>query len=300
MAVVGDSVQLQYGSITSVKVHPLVLFAITDHFMRRTEQQKRVLGTLLGFCGEGVAHILNTIPVRHTEKQIGKVGTDLNSHTHMKKLYQRVNNKEDIVGWYTTSIDSKDVNFNSCVMHRFYEQEVKEGGGGHSAVHLVMDPSLDDGKVSIRAYISKNIKLGDILQFQEIPVEVVATPAERVGVNAIIQSSIKKGSGKPVVNTPALRDIKPLDDSFTELLNMVTTVSDYVDAVVDGKIKKNSEVGLKIANAVGAIPHLDPESFDRMFNSSVQDLLMVSSLSKLTQLQMAIADQVGQLPFFTP
>ena len=124
MAVVGDSVQLQYGSITSVKVHPLVLFAITDHFMRRTEQQKRVLGlyilylfticllhawshggnfhagTLLGFCGEGVAHILNTIPVRHTEKQIGKVGTDLNSHTHMKKLYQRVNNKEDIVGWY--------------------------------------------------------------------------------------------------------------------------------------------------------------------------------------------------------
>ena len=60
----------------------------------------RVTGTLLGFCGEGVAHVLNTIPVRHTEKQIGKVGTDLNSHTHMKKLYQRVNSKEDIVGWY--------------------------------------------------------------------------------------------------------------------------------------------------------------------------------------------------------
>ena len=82
---------------------------------------------------------------------------------------------------YTTSIDGKDVNFNSCVMHRFYEQEVKEGGGGHHAIHLVMDPSLDDGKVTIRAYISKNIKLGDILQFQEIPVEVVASPAERVG-----------------------------------------------------------------------------------------------------------------------
>ena len=82
---------------------------------------------------------------------------------------------------YTTSIEGKDVNFNSCVMHRFYEQEVKEGGGGLNAVHLVMDPSLDDGKVTIRAYISKSIKLGDILQFQEIPVEIVASPAERVG-----------------------------------------------------------------------------------------------------------------------
>jgi len=268
--------------------------------MRRTEQQKRVLGTLLGFCGEGVAHVLNTIPVRHTEKQIGKVGTDLNSHTHMKKLYQRVNSKEDIVGWYTTAIDGKDVNFNSCVMHRFYEQEVKEGGGGLNAVHLVMDPSLEDGKVTIRAYISKSIKLGDILQFQEIPVEIVASPAERVGVNAIIRSSIDKSSGKPLAAVPTLGDIKPLDDSINELFKMVTTVSDYVDAVVAGKIEKNSEVGLKIANAVGAVPHLDPESFDRMFNSSVQDLLMVSSLSKLTQLQMAIADQVGQLPFFTP
>ena len=92
-----------------------------------------------------------------------------------------INGFRGVIFRYTTSIDSKDVNFNSCVMHRFYEQEVKEGGGGHSAVHLVMDPSLDDGKVSIRAYISKNIKLGDILQFQEIPVEIVATPAERVG-----------------------------------------------------------------------------------------------------------------------
>ena len=163
-----------------------------------------------------------------------------------------------------------------------------------------MDPSLDDGKVTIRAYISKSIKLGDILQFQEIPVEIVASPAERVGVNAIIRSTIDKSSGKPLSAVPALGDIKPLDDSVNELFKMVTTISDYVDAVVAGKIEKNSEVGLKIANAVGAVPHLDPESFDRMFNSSVQDLLMVSSLSKLTQLQMAIAEQVGQLPFFTP
>lgn len=300
MAEINDQVQLLCGTITSVKVHPLVLFAIADHYMRRTEQQKRVLGTLLGFCGEGVAHILNTIPVRHTEMEIGKVGTDLNSHSTMKKLYQRVNGKEDIVGWYTTSIMGKDVNFNSCVMHGFYEQEVKDGGGGHSAIHLVMDPSLDEGKVSIRAYISKNIKLGEILQFKEIPVEIVASPAERVGVNAIIRSTIDQKSGKPIADPPALGQIVPLHDSIKELYHRISAISDYVDNVVDGKIAKDSEIGLKIANALSSIPHVDPASFDRMFNNSVQDMLMVSSLSKLTQLQMAIAEQTGQLPFFSP
>ena len=249
MAVVGDSVQLQYGSITSVKVHPLVLFAITDHFMRRTEQQKRVLGLyilcsfmvcLLHAWSHGgnstqelssasvarVWHISSTLSRSGTPKSRLEKSGPTWILTHIWRNYTNGwTTRRTLLGgtfshasWppsccvltsskfrpagrtcklsmdfvmlivfccfcfrYTTSIDSKDVNFNSCVMHRFYEQEVKEGGGGHSAVHLVMDPSLDDGKVSIRAYISKNIKLGDILQFQEIPVEVVATPAERVG-----------------------------------------------------------------------------------------------------------------------
>ena len=51
-------------------------------------------------------------------------------------------------------------------------------------------------------------------------------------MNAIIRSSIDKGSGKPLTAVPTLGDIKPLDDSIKELFKMVTTISDYVDAVV--------------------------------------------------------------------
>jgi translation initiation factor 3 subunit F len=50
-----------------VKVHPVVIFNILDHFIRRTEGQDRVIGTLLGVNVEGTIEIRNCFPVPHTE-----------------------------------------------------------------------------------------------------------------------------------------------------------------------------------------------------------------------------------------
>jgi hypothetical protein len=60
-------VQVIFGSQVSVKVHPVVIFNILDHFIRRTEGQDRVIGTLLGVNVEGVIEIRNCFPVPHTE-----------------------------------------------------------------------------------------------------------------------------------------------------------------------------------------------------------------------------------------
>jgi translation initiation factor 3 subunit F len=58
----------QKSGLSDVEVHPLVLFNILDHFIRRNEGQERVIGTLLGVpSGPYSVTITNSFPVPHSE-----------------------------------------------------------------------------------------------------------------------------------------------------------------------------------------------------------------------------------------
>ncbi|CAM9983334.1 unnamed protein product [Ectocarpus sp. 4 AP-2014] len=81
-----------------VKVHPMVLFSVLDHYLRRPENQKRVIGTLLGTVTANVVEITNSFAVPHLEKNDEvAVGKDFNKS--MLALQQRVNGRESVVGW---------------------------------------------------------------------------------------------------------------------------------------------------------------------------------------------------------
>ena len=58
------------------RVHPVVLFTITDAFIRRNEGQDRVIGTLLGTISDGVVEVKNCYAVPHSESndQVGGGG----------------------------------------------------------------------------------------------------------------------------------------------------------------------------------------------------------------------------------
>lgn len=46
----------------------MVLFSVLDHYIRRPENQKRVIGTLLGTVTANVVEITNSFAVPHLEK----------------------------------------------------------------------------------------------------------------------------------------------------------------------------------------------------------------------------------------
>ena len=51
------------------QVSPTVVLAILDHYVRRNEDQDRVIGTLLGVLNEaGEIEVRNSFPVPHNEK----------------------------------------------------------------------------------------------------------------------------------------------------------------------------------------------------------------------------------------
>lgn len=66
---------------------PLVVFSVLDHWMRRSEGQDRVIGTLLGANNDGQLEITNCFPVPHTEGET--VGIDMDFHKTMYGLHRQ-------------------------------------------------------------------------------------------------------------------------------------------------------------------------------------------------------------------
>lgn len=79
-------------------VHPVALFSILDHFLRRRDNEERVLGTLLGTRVDNVIEIKSSFAVPHQESA-DLVAVDLEHHRTMFELHQKVNPRETTVGW---------------------------------------------------------------------------------------------------------------------------------------------------------------------------------------------------------
>ena len=82
-----------------VTIHPVVLFSILDHYLRRTDSQDRVIGTLLGTRSESdVIEVKSSFAVLHSETS-EQVAVDMDYHKAMYELHHKVNPREVIVGW---------------------------------------------------------------------------------------------------------------------------------------------------------------------------------------------------------
>ena len=85
-------------SVTGVHVHPVALFSILDHYLRRAESQERVIGTLLGTRHGGEVEVKSSFAVLHSETD-EQVAVDMEYLKTMYDLHHKVNPKEVIVGW---------------------------------------------------------------------------------------------------------------------------------------------------------------------------------------------------------
>jgi len=134
-----------------VKVHPVVIFSILDHFVRRNdESQTRVIGSLLGTNIDGVIEITNCFPVPHTEEE--SVWVDEEFVKIMIELHKKASPKESLLGWYATGPEIDEI---TTIIHEFYGKETS------NPVHLTVDTTLSNATMSIKAFTSINVVFGE-------------------------------------------------------------------------------------------------------------------------------------------
>jgi len=275
-----------------VKVHPVVTFSVLDHYVRRVEGQRRVIGTLLGTVTAGVVEVISCFPVPHMEKdEEVAVGKDFNRQ--MLKLQRKVNPAATVVGWYATTVDGSPITEHSALIHEFYGTECQE------PVHLVIDASLAENTIGIKAFVSRPLAVANrnlANQFQQVPAQMESMEAEAIALDTMARGQEGKwfDQGSDGLSTLST-DTETLHRSMKRLLEMLETTSDHVDQVVAGKITPDNEVGREIAATLAAVPRVRPEVFDRVFNDSLQDLLMTTYLSNLTRTQLAIASKLKEV-----
>ncbi|KAJ8605153.1 hypothetical protein CTAYLR_000496 [Chrysophaeum taylorii] len=271
---------------TTVKVHPLVVFSILDHFIRRQEGQERVIGTLLGSRDEATVEVQNAFAVPHSEKE-GEVAVGQATNKTMSGLLARVNASEKIVGWYATTppTPARPINDSTSLIHDFYLQECEE------PVHLVVDTSMADG-IRLRAFAAPRTGADASRAFVEVSCSLVFADFERdlleTMTSGIVNDPLETGSSLSVLPSR----MNAVETSVEHLLGLLDDVSEYCEDVASNKKKVHPEAARHIADALATLPHLDATDVDAAFNANMQDIVMVSYLASVTKTQLAIAAKI--------
>ncbi|KAG7445178.1 Mov34-domain-containing protein [Guyanagaster necrorhizus] len=266
----------------SVTIHPVALFSILDHYLRRTDKQDRVLGTLLGTRTDTGVEVRSSFAVLHSETS-EQVAVDMDYHRTMYDLHHKVNSKEVIVGWYSTG---SNLNTFSALIQNFYSQETAP----HQAIHVALNTGVDDSEpAGIKAYFSAPVGVfprPENCVFVPVPVELRFHDTERSGLDLLTSTATSPNSTS---NQP-LSDLEILEQSIQNVSDMLDRVLAYVRSVLAGEIKGDPALGRYLMDTLGASTD-DLEKGG--FNASLQDTLMISYLANLVRAQAEVSSRLA-------
>jgi hypothetical protein len=181
-------------------------------------------------------------------------------------------------------VESTCIADTSSLIHEFYADECDD-----DPIHLVVDTGLRADAVPLRTYksIPVCVRVEPLANmFHEIRLSLSSSESERICVDRMIGHASDPGGA------PASQDEgATLQRSIERLLSILEACSEYVDGVVDGSISPNDEMGRDISETLSSVPRIRTEVFDKMFNDSLQDLLMVTYLSNITKTQLLIPEK---------
>lgn len=136
-------------SFLTVQLHPVVLFSILEHYIRRLDTQERVIGAILGVINEGVVEVMDCFGIPHNDGD--RVALGIEFCESMDALHRRVNPNVSIVGWYATTLNGQAITSSSCPIHEYFSTMCD------NPVHLVVDTSLKRDSLDVKAYTCSSI-----------------------------------------------------------------------------------------------------------------------------------------------
>merc|ERR1712012_840097 len=267
----------------NVKVRPVVLFQIADAYERRSMENHRVIGTLVGSVDKQAVEVTNCFCVPHKEYE-ERVEVELQYAQDMFELNKKVNQGESLVGWFATG---SEITSHSALIHDFYARETKD------PIHLTLDTTLNAGRVNMKAYVFVPIGVPGATSgamFTPVKVEMMASEPEIAGLDLLHKT--KHSKTRSVEPVPELTKIAEAADKMEMMLDIVIR---YVEAVLAGREEPDSSVGRALINLVQSVPKMDPVKFEAMLNSNLRDLLMVIYLSSLTKTQLQLNEKLSMV-----
>jgi 26S proteasome regulatory subunit N8 len=267
---------------TEAIVHPLVLLSAADHYNRvAKDSKKRVVGVLLGKKSGNTVDITNSfgVPFEEDLKKPDVWFLDHNFLETMFWMFKKVNTREDIVGFYSTSpkVKSNDLKIDKLIRQFCTDP-----------VFVIIDVRPGVAEVPTTAYESvEEVQSGakEIERvFKHISCRIEAEEAEGVGVEHLLRDI-----NDPSTSTLA-KQIKEKVSGLNSFVGRLEDVRQYLENVIDGKMPVNNQINSNLQNILNLLPNLNVEALVRSMLVKTNDMHLAMYLAALVRSVLALHD----------
>jgi translation initiation factor 3 subunit F len=213
----------------------------------------------------------------------------------MYSLHKRNNPKEVIVGWFATPSSSGELlNHNSAVINDTFANICP------MPIHIVVDTNLQSEAATVRGFVSRKMSVNNQVlasSFLEVNVNVEISETERICLYHMIRGQEEEAWEANQVISNIAPGVQMNEEALEKLFEVISDVQKYVDAVVEGRVEPMQEVGVAIAEAIDGflLDNSQTGALNSAIQNKVNELLMVSCLSTLTQAQAQISSRLNQV-----
>ncbi|KAB1280629.1 Eukaryotic translation initiation factor 3 subunit F [Camelus dromedarius] len=189
------------------------------------------MGTLLGTVDKHSVEVTNCFSVPHHESE-DEVAVDMKFTKNMYELHKKVSPNELILGWYATG---HDITEHSVLIHEYYSREAP------NPIHLTVDTSLQNGRMSIKAYVSTLMGVPGRtmgVMFTPLIVKYAYYDTECIGVDLIIKTCFSPnrvmGLSSDLQQVPKIahKDFETMLNSNINDLLMVTYLANLTQSQI--------------------------------------------------------------------
>lgn len=284
----------------TVTVSPLVLLSVVDHYDRvAKDSKKRVVGVILGEDNSDVIKITNSyaIPFEEDERNPSVWFLDHNFIESMGDMYQKINAKERLLGWYHSGpkLRSSDLKINDVFkkyttnpLLLIVDVQPRKVGIPTDAYYAV-DDIKNDGSAAERTFV-------------HVPSLIEAEEAEEIGVEHLLRDIRDQAAGNLSLK---------VTETYQSLLGLhqkLREIAKYLAKVYNKELPMNHTILGKLQNVFNLLPNLMdsevasveqgrqtaqfPSALSTAFTVKSNDELMMVYISTLVRAIIAFHDLI--------
>jgi COP9 signalosome complex subunit 6 len=273
-----------------IKVHPLAIMNIADHYTRSITQfkQPQVFGALFGVQQGRDVNIYDAfeIGIEMDEKMTPKEPVHLLFEAFEEDMtnYKKVFVNYEFLGWYTSG---KSVSAEHSSLH---QRMLKYN---ERPLFLLLDPSLQSNSKDIpvslyeeEVYVRQD---QSVTEFVRTPFRIQPDEAERIAaVHCAQLSDIQHTDSKLTSN------VQGLHKAVKTLKERVQVLTNFLRDVELGKVSADQNLLRQIKGICNRLPTMDSTQFEEDFLNEYNDALLVTYLATVTRSSDAMSQVISK------
>eukprot|EP01117_Protostelium_nocturnum_P002978 TRINITY_DN13908_c0_g1_i1.p1 TRINITY_DN13908_c0_g1~~TRINITY_DN13908_c0_g1_i1.p1 ORF type:complete len:325 (-),score=105.54 TRINITY_DN13908_c0_g1_i1:43-1017(-) len=266
-------------STLDLRLHPLVIINISDHFTRtrvqQTDPKPRVIGCIVGTQTGRVVEIFNSYEISWS-KVDGNPVINPEFITTKQEQFKKVFPTYEILGWYSSG---ESILPSDLAVHK----QISEFN--EAPLFLLLDtvatarPDTKDLPITICESELRMVGDKATTVFAKVPYKVETGEAERISVDHVAKINPSGTSSGSQISV----HLTGIHNSVSMLAIRLRILKKYLESVKNGSLPADHGLLRQIGSLCNQLPALDTPDLKHDFVSEYNDSLVVTYLASMTK-----------------